>query len=56
MKINNGELFLISEAEQKVINEIEVKDTLICGSVTRVCDPEDMFDVVEQCKICGIWI
>lgn len=46
----------ISELEQKKINEIPVIDPVnqkCVGDILRVCDPEDFFDVIEQCKICG---
>ncbi|WP_281225398.1 hypothetical protein [Flavobacterium aquiphilum] len=41
--------------DQQEINNIEVvePEILSCGSATEVCDPEDLFDVIEQCKICG---
>ncbi|WP_295093700.1 hypothetical protein [uncultured Flavobacterium sp.] len=43
-----------TEINQEEINEIEVKAaTIICGDVTRVCDPENWFDIIEQCKICA---
>lgn len=44
----------ISLEDQQEINEIEVNEpTEICGDVTRVCDPENWFDIIEQCKICA---
>lgn len=24
-----------------------------CGNVNQVCDPEGLFEMIEQCKICG---
>ncbi|SHG28480.1 hypothetical protein [Flavobacterium johnsoniae] len=47
---------LISIDEQKKINEIQVNEPVFekcAGDIKRVCDPEDFFDVIEQCKICG---
>ena len=37
------------------INEIEVvaPSELVCGDVSRVCEPEYLFEMIEQCKICG---
>lgn len=40
---------------EKPVEEIEVVDPKIesgCNAV-RLCDPEDLFDIIEQCKICG---
>lgn len=41
-------------------NNEEIKETeavvpsdLVCGDVVRVCDPEYLFEMIEQCKICG---
>lgn len=28
-------------------------EKLDCENAIRVCDPENWFDVIEQCKICG---
>lgn len=46
---------LINETEQDAANEIEVvaAENIVCGSATRVCDPESFFEMIEQCKICG---
>lgn len=48
----------ITETMQKSRNEINVANRAVlnpetCGDVTRVCDPENFFDMIEQCKICG---
>lgn len=48
----------ISKKQQELINEIEVVQAEIskpetCRNVTRLCDPESMFEMIEQCKICG---
>ncbi len=43
----------LTEAEQKAINKIKVNDPVTCNSATRVCYPEDVFDVIQQCKSCG---
>lgn len=43
----------INQKEQELINDIEVVNAETCGNATGVCAPEDMFDVIEQCKICG---
>ncbi|MFH6966450.1 hypothetical protein [Flavobacterium sp. FlaQc-28] len=43
----------VTEAEQETINEIEVKDAVLCSNAIRVCDPESYFEMIEQCKICG---
>lgn len=39
---------------EKPVEEIEVVDAEIvsCNAV-KLCDPEDLFDIIEQCKICG---
>jgi hypothetical protein len=48
----------ISKKQQSKINEINVVNPVVsnpetCGDVTRVCDPENYFDMIEQCKLCG---
>lgn len=48
----------ISKKQQSKINEINVIDPVVkepetCANVTRVCDPESYFEMIEQCKICG---
>lgn len=46
----------IKKKKQKKINQIEVKAPVVvsksCNAV-RVCEPEHVFDIVEQCKKCG---
>lgn len=47
-----------TKTEQKAINKINVIDPVVsnpetCGNATRVCDPENYFEMIEQCKICG---
>lgn len=43
------------EITQEEINEIEVVDSVViaCDNATRVCEPEGMFEMIEQCKKCG---
>lgn len=48
----------ISQKQQEFINEIEVFQAEIsipetCRNATRLCDPECMFEMIEECKICG---
>ena len=48
----------MSILEQELLEkakELEVKDLEIvhCGNVQQVCDPEYLFEMIEQCKICG---
>jgi hypothetical protein len=45
---------IISEEEQKLINEIEVKEARseMC-QVNRACYPEAYFEMIEMCKLCG---
>lgn len=45
---------LINDIDQEVINEIEVVPSLPKGcEVNRACYPEELFELVEQCKLCG---
>ena len=39
------------------IKEIEVVngEVLKCPGL-KICYPEDVFDTIEQCKLCGKWI
>lgn len=41
--------------DPKEVNEIEIKEPIevVCNRADRVCDPESMFEMIEQCKICG---
>jgi len=45
---------MISEEEQQQINEIEVKESrsAMC-QVDRACYPEEYFEMIEMCKLCG---
>jgi hypothetical protein len=44
----------ISEEDQERINEIEVIESRseMC-QVNRVCYPEEYFEMIEMCKLCG---
>lgn len=44
----------ISKEEQEKINEIEVKESRseMC-QVNRACYPEEYFECIEMCKLCG---
>lgn len=44
-----------NKINQEAAADLEVKEpiTIECQNATRVCDPEDMFEMIEQCKICG---
>lgn len=45
---------LLNELDQEKANEIEVVFDLPEGcEINRACDPEELFELVEQCKICG---
>lgn len=33
-------------------NEVK-KEMSKCSDIVKPCDPEDWFDVIEKCKICG---
>jgi len=45
---------LITTEEQKEINEIEVKESRseMC-QVNHACYPEEFFERIEMCKLCG---
>ena len=48
----------ISQKQQELINEMEVVQAEIsipetCRNATRLCEPESMFEMIEQCKKCG---
>lgn len=48
-----------SKAEQKIIEDIDVVNSVVidsCVDAVRVCDPENFFEMIEQCKICGRYI
>lgn len=40
---------------QEEINEIEVVGAEVVSTcdALRLCDPEEFFEMIEQCKICG---
>lgn len=40
---------------EKTVEEIEVVDAEIVSgcNALKLCYPEDLFDIIEQCKICG---
>lgn len=44
-----------TEKENTEINEIEVREPeiLVCGSATTVCYPEEFFERIEMCRLCG---
>lgn len=44
-----------AEIDGIVVNGVELvpHNPPECGNVKRVCDPEDLFEMIEQCKICG---
>lgn len=44
----------ISQEEQLKINEIEVKEarSAMC-QVDKACYPEEFFEMIQQCKLCG---
>jgi hypothetical protein len=45
---------LLNEQDQEKANEIEVVFDLPEGyEVNRACYPEELFELVEQCKLCG---
>jgi hypothetical protein len=45
---------LLNKKEQDQVNEIDVIIDLPEGcEVNRACDPEELFEMIEQCKICG---
>ena len=41
---------------------IEIKEILVVDEVVvqcegmKICFPESVFDMIEQCKLCGKWI
>jgi len=43
------------DEKSKEIKEIEIKEPIevVCNRADRVCDPESMFEMIEQCRICG---
>ncbi len=45
---------VISQDEQREINEIEVKEprVVVCQE-DKLCCPEAFFEMIEQCKLCG---
>lgn len=44
----------ITKEEQEVINEIEVKESRsgTCQEM-RACYPEEYYECIEMCKLCG---
>lgn len=45
---------LLNELDQEKAKEIEVIAPLPQGcEINRACYPEELFELVEQCKLCG---
>ena len=48
--------------EELMVTTAEIKEILVVDEVvvqcegTKICFPEAVFDMIEQCKLCGKWI
>lgn len=48
--MNDLEKILFEKALDLLVKDPEL---IACGNIQELCDPESMFEMIEQCKICG---
>jgi len=51
--LNNNELIETTAAIKEIV---VIDETVVKCEGTKLCYPEAVFEMVEQCKLCGKWI